>query len=185
MMAAMFAPLVNDTFLRACRRQATDRTPIWLMRQAGRYLPEYNATRRRAGSFLALAKSPELATEVTLQPIDRYRLDATFAPQPVTGDGHCGRNVRDSLDRIGAIGELIAFRASRAQSRTAANTIHLPLDLAPQRALSLHGEDLELDAGGTRIDDEDRIHGGSRGYGWSALTSCVGIKPRHGAGRHP
>jgi uroporphyrinogen decarboxylase len=68
----------NDTFLRALLRQPTEYTPIWLMRQAGRYLPEYNATRRRAGSFLALAKSPELATEVTLQPVDRYGLDAAI-----------------------------------------------------------------------------------------------------------
>jgi uroporphyrinogen decarboxylase len=68
----------NDTFLRALLRQPTEYTPIWLMRQAGRYLPEYNATRRRAGSFLALAKSPELATEVTLQPVDRYALDAAI-----------------------------------------------------------------------------------------------------------
>ncbi|SPE32881.1 uroporphyrinogen decarboxylase [Burkholderiales bacterium] len=68
----------NDTLLRALLRQSTPYTPIWLMRQAGRYLPEYNATRRRAGSFLALAKSPELATEVTLQPVERYPLDAAI-----------------------------------------------------------------------------------------------------------
>jgi uroporphyrinogen decarboxylase len=68
----------NDTFLRALLRQPTDYTPIWLMRQAGRYLPEYNATRRRAGSFLGLAKSPAFATEVTLQPVQRYPLDAAI-----------------------------------------------------------------------------------------------------------
>jgi len=68
----------NDTFLRALLRQPTEYTPIWLMRQAGRYLPEYNATRKRAGSFLALAKSPDLATEVTLQPVQRYPLDAAI-----------------------------------------------------------------------------------------------------------
>ena len=68
----------NDTFLRALLCQPTEYTPIWLMRQAGRYLPEYNATRRRAGSFLALAKSPDLATEVTMQPVDRYPLDAAI-----------------------------------------------------------------------------------------------------------
>lgn len=68
----------NDTLLRALARQPTEYTPIWLMRQAGRYLPEYNATRRRAGSFLALAKSPALATEVTLQPVERYPLDAAI-----------------------------------------------------------------------------------------------------------
>jgi uroporphyrinogen decarboxylase len=68
----------NDNFLRALLRQPTDHTPIWIMRQAGRYLPEYNATRKRAGSFLALAKTPELACEVTLQPLDRYALDAAI-----------------------------------------------------------------------------------------------------------
>jgi uroporphyrinogen decarboxylase len=68
----------NDTFLRALLRQPTEHTPVWIMRQAGRYLPEYNATRKRAGSFLALAKTPELACEVTLQPIDRFALDAAI-----------------------------------------------------------------------------------------------------------
>ena len=68
----------NDTLLRALARQPTERTPIWLMRQAGRYLPEYNATRARAGSFLALAKTPALATEVTLQPLERFPLDAAI-----------------------------------------------------------------------------------------------------------
>ena len=73
-----FAPLQNDTFLRALRREPTDYTPIWLMRQAGRYLPEYRATRAQAGSFMQLAQNPDLATEVTLQPIDRYGLDAAI-----------------------------------------------------------------------------------------------------------
>jgi uroporphyrinogen decarboxylase len=68
----------NDTLLRALAREPTPYTPIWLMRQAGRYLPEYNATRARAGSFLKLAKSPALATEVALQPLERYRLDAAI-----------------------------------------------------------------------------------------------------------
>ena len=70
--------LKNDTLLRALRREATPYTPIWLMRQAGRYLPEYNATRARAGSFMALATTPSLATEVTLQPLARYPLDAAI-----------------------------------------------------------------------------------------------------------
>ena len=68
----------NDTLLRALAREPTDHAPIWLMRQAGRYLPEYNATRKRAGSFLALAKTPALATEVTLQPLERFPLDAAI-----------------------------------------------------------------------------------------------------------
>ncbi len=73
-----FAPLKNDAFLRACWRQATDHTPVWLMRQAGRYLPEYVATRARAGSFMGLATNVDYATEVTLQPLARYPLDAAI-----------------------------------------------------------------------------------------------------------
>jgi len=70
--------LKNDTLLRALARQPTSHTPIWLMRQAGRYLPEYNATRAKAGSFLKLAKTPALAAEVTLQPLERFPLDAAI-----------------------------------------------------------------------------------------------------------
>jgi uroporphyrinogen decarboxylase len=70
--------LKNDRFLRALRREPTDTTPIWVMRQAGRYLPEYRATRARAGSFMALAQNPELACEVTLQPLERFDLDAAI-----------------------------------------------------------------------------------------------------------
>ncbi|MEE4638141.1 MAG: uroporphyrinogen decarboxylase [Wenzhouxiangella sp.] len=68
----------DSLFMRALRREPTERTPIWLMRQAGRYLPEYRATRARAGSFLDLAGNPELACEVTLQPIERYGFDASI-----------------------------------------------------------------------------------------------------------
>ncbi len=68
----------NDNFLRALLREPTDYTPLWLMRQAGRYLPEYCETRKRAGSFLNLCKSPSLACEVTLQPLARYDLDAAI-----------------------------------------------------------------------------------------------------------
>lgn len=74
----MFEPLQNTTLLRALQRQATDYTPVWLMRQAGRYLSEYRATRQKAGSFMALAQNPALATEVTLQPLERYKLDAAI-----------------------------------------------------------------------------------------------------------
>jgi uroporphyrinogen decarboxylase len=73
-----FAPLQNDTFLRACWRLATPHTPVWLMRQAGRYLPEYRATRAQAGSFMGLATNTDYATEVTLQPLERYPLDAAI-----------------------------------------------------------------------------------------------------------
>jgi len=71
-------PLRNDLLLRALLREPTPRRPIWLMRQAGRYLPEYRATRRRAGDFLTLCTTPDLACEVTLQPLDRYPLDAAI-----------------------------------------------------------------------------------------------------------
>ena len=72
------SPIQNDTFLRALMREPTPYTPVWIMRQAGRYLPEYNASRKRAGSFLALARSPDYCTEVTLQPLDRFALDAAI-----------------------------------------------------------------------------------------------------------
>ena len=75
----MWPALQNDTFLRACLRQPTTRTPVWLMRQAGRYLPEYKATRIKAGdSFMALATNVQYATEVTLQPLERVPLDAAI-----------------------------------------------------------------------------------------------------------
>jgi uroporphyrinogen decarboxylase len=70
--------LRNDRLLRALMRQPVDQTPVWVMRQAGRYLPEYNQTRARAGSFVALMKSPSMAAEVTLQPLDRFDLDAAI-----------------------------------------------------------------------------------------------------------
>jgi uroporphyrinogen decarboxylase len=70
--------LKNDRFLRALARQPVDVTPVWMMRQAGRYLPEYRATRARAGDFMALCMNPELACEVTLQPLERYPLDAAI-----------------------------------------------------------------------------------------------------------
>jgi len=70
--------LENDLYLRALRGEKVERTPIWVMRQAGRYLPDYRATRARAGDFLTLCKTPELACEVTMQPIDKFGLDAAI-----------------------------------------------------------------------------------------------------------
>ena len=70
--------LKNDRFLRALLREPVDVTPVWMMRQAGRYLPEYRATRAQAGDFLSLCKNRELACEVTLQPLERFDLDAAI-----------------------------------------------------------------------------------------------------------
>jgi uroporphyrinogen decarboxylase len=72
------SPLKNDLLLRALRRQPTERTPVWMMRQAGRYLPEYMKIRREAGNFMALCTNPELACEVTMQPLRRFPLDAAI-----------------------------------------------------------------------------------------------------------
>jgi uroporphyrinogen decarboxylase len=74
----MTAALTNDLLLRALLREPTPRRPIWLMRQAGRYLPEYRATRQRAGGFLEMCTNPEIACEITLQPVDRFPLDAAI-----------------------------------------------------------------------------------------------------------
>ena len=70
--------LKNDRFLKALMRQPVDRTPVWMMRQAGRYLPEYRAVRAQAGDFMSLCKNTELACEVTLQPLERYEMDAAI-----------------------------------------------------------------------------------------------------------
>lgn len=70
--------LKNDLFLRTLLKQAVERTPVWMMRQAGRYLPEYRAVRSKAGSFMQLCTNPELACEVTLQPLERFKFDAAI-----------------------------------------------------------------------------------------------------------
>ncbi len=107
------ATLKNDVFLRALSREPVPYTPVWLMRQAGRYLPEYNATRARAGSFMGLAQNPAFAAEVTLQPLERYPLDAAILFSDIltvphamglglefrAGEGpHFDRPVRDERD---------------------------------------------------------------------------------------
>src|SRR5690606_39789404 len=77
-MDANMTALKNDRFLRALLKQPVDVTPVWMMRQAGRYLPEYRASRARAGGFMDLCMNAEFACEVTLQPLDRYPLDAAI-----------------------------------------------------------------------------------------------------------
>ena len=74
----MSAPLKNDTFIRALLKQPVERTPVWVMRQAGRYLPEYKEVRAQAGDFMSLCKNAELACEVTMQPLRRFDLDAAI-----------------------------------------------------------------------------------------------------------
>ena len=93
----------NDRFLRALRRESVDCTPVWIMRQAGRYLPEYRATRARAGSFLALAKNPELACEVTLQPLARFELDAAILFSDILTVPDIGTDLRYVTDAVSLI----------------------------------------------------------------------------------
>ena len=122
----MFAPLQNDTFLRACLRQATPHTPVWLMRQAGRYLPEYKATRAKAGSFMGLATNTDYATEVTLQPLDRFPLDAAILFSDIL-------TVPDAMG-LGlsfALGEGPKF-ATPIRDETAVNKLEVP-DMAKLR----------------------------------------------------
>ena len=120
------AELKNDRLLRALRRQPVDRTPVWIMRQAGRYLPEYRATRARAGGIIELFRSPELACEVTLQPLERYDLDAAIL-------------FSDILTVPDALGLGLYFEAGegprfRDPVRTAADIEALP-ELDPERDL--------------------------------------------------
>ncbi|MEY4719135.1 MAG: uroporphyrinogen decarboxylase, partial [Pseudomonadota bacterium] len=74
----MTQPLQNDLFIRALLKQPVERTPVWMMRQAGRYLPEYREVRAKAGSFMQLCTNPELACEVTMQPLARFNFDAAI-----------------------------------------------------------------------------------------------------------
>ena len=109
--------LKNDRFLRALLKQPVDVTPVWMMRQAGRYLPEYRASRAKAGDFMSLCMNPEFACEVTLQPLERYPLDAAILFSDIltipdamglglyfeTGEGPRFRNVVDTPEAIEAL----------------------------------------------------------------------------------
>ncbi|MFT0211462.1 uroporphyrinogen decarboxylase [Pseudomonas sp. F1_0610] len=109
--------LKNDRFLRALLKQPVDVTPVWMMRQAGRYLPEYRATRERAGNFMNLCMNPEMACEVTIQPLERYPLDAAILFSDIltipdamglglyfeTGEGPKFRKVTDTAQAIEAL----------------------------------------------------------------------------------
>ncbi len=118
---------MNDLFLRACRREPVERTPVWIMRQAGRYLPGYRAAREKAGGFVALTRDPALAAEVTLEPVERFGLDAAilFADilTPVLGAGievefAPGPVVRKPVAGDADLAPLSAFDAARAVPET-------------------------------------------------------------------
>ncbi len=118
--------LKNDRFLRALARQPVDVTPVWMMRQAGRYLPEYRATRARAGDFMALCMNPGLACEVTLQPLERYPLDAAILFSDIL-------TVPDAMG-LGLYFETGEGPRFRKTVRTAADVDALPIP-DPQRDL--------------------------------------------------
>ena len=117
--------LKNDRFMRALLRQPVDATPIWIMRQAGRYLPEYRASREKAGDFLTLCKTPELACEVTLQPLDRFELDAAIL-------------FSDILTIPDAMGLGLAFK--EGDGPTFSHPVRTPADISKLSALDPHDE---------------------------------------------
>mgnify|MGYP003574111603 FL=1 len=120
------AELKNDRFLQALMRKPVDVTPVWMMRQAGRYLPEYRATREKAGSFMNLCQSPELACEVTLQPLDSYPLDAAIL-------------FSDILTIPDAMG--LGLRFTTGEGPTFDNPVRTAADINALGVLDPHAED--------------------------------------------
>ena len=120
----MSAPVLkNDVFLRSLLREPVPYTPIWLMRQAGRYLPEYRETRARAGSFMGLAQNPDYAAEVTLQPLARFDLDAAILFSDILTVPHA---MGLGLDAAQAIAHVAAAHRSPSCARRLAETYPLP-----------------------------------------------------------
>ncbi len=145
----MNTPLKNDLLLRALMREPVPRTPLWMMRQAGRYLPEYRATRAKAGSFLDLCMNPELACEVTLQPLERYRLDAAILFSDILTIPHA-MNV--GLEFEAGEGPKIARPV-----RTAADIDKLPIPGSRGRTALRHGRRAPHPARARRARTPDRL----------------------------
>ena len=113
--------LKNDRYLRALLRQPVDVTPVWMMRQAGRYLPEYKATRAQAGDFMSLCKNAELACEVTLQPLRRFPLDAAILFSDIL-------TIPDAMG-LGSISKPAKARVSLQQSKAKRMLISCPFPI--------------------------------------------------------
>ena len=165
MLAGDGVTAMNDLFLRACRREAVERPPVWMMRQAGRYLPEYRAVRARA-DFLTMVRTPELAVEVTLQPVDLLGVDAAIifsdilvVPQAMgmalTVEEGIGPRFHDPLR---APGDFERLRRRRVPTETWA-TCSRPLRLARARARRPGAADRVR----RRAVDAHELHGGGRG----------------------
>ena len=119
-MSQNFPALKNDLFLRALKGENVERPPVWMMRQAGRYLPEYRALRTAVGGFLELCMTPELATEVTLQPIRRYGMDAAILFSDILVVPHA---LGQALDYVEGEGPRLEPVARLSPSRAEIGTI--------------------------------------------------------------
>ena len=148
--------LKNDRFLRALTGQNVDMTPVWMMRQAGRYLPEYRATRKQAGDFMSLCKSPELACEVTLQPLRRYAMDAAILFSDIlTSPDAMGQGLSNAVwanKKENQVQPIINWNKFHLLSYMKAHNIPMPesdgrnsssMDLHPKNILWLHDNHYE------------------------------------------